>query len=132
MLSTILTWLGGGVIRQFTEPLARAYEAKLAAANDTDRIAAERDIAAISAARDIAIAESGRAWSATSVGRWLIVVPWGLHWAYGCLIQILNPLLGWQLILVALPPGWPETAMVLVPAIVIADAGALALRGRGR
>lgn len=128
MLSAILSWLSGGAIKQFTDPLVRAYEAKLAATNDTERIAAERDIAAISAARDIAVTEAGRAWSATSVGRWLIVVPWGIYWAYGCLIQIVNPLTGWGLILVALPPGWPETAQILVPAIVLADAGSLAIR----
>lgn len=130
MLSAILSWLGGGAIKQFTDPLVAAYQAKLNAQNDTERLAAERDIAAISAARDIAVVEAGRAWSATSVGRWLIVVPWGIHWAYGCLIQIINPLTGWGLVLVALPPGWPETAQILVPAIVLADAGVLAIRGR--
>lgn len=130
MLSAILSWLTRGVIKQFTDPLVRAYEAKLSATNDADRLAAERDIAAISAARDIAVTEAGRAWSATSVGRWLIVVPWGLYWAYGCIIQIINPLTGWGLVLVALPPGWPETAQILIPAIVLADAGALAIRGR--
>ena len=130
MLSVILTWLTGGAIKQFTDPLVAAYQAKLNAQNDTERLAAERDIAAISAARDIAVMEAGRAWSATSVGRWLIVVPWGIYWAYGCLIQIVNPLTGWGLVLVALPPGWPETAQILVPAIVLADAGALAIRGR--
>lgn len=128
MLRTILNWLGGGVIHQFTEPLLRAYEAKLNAQNNTEKLDAERDIQRIEAARAIALAEAGRAWSATSVGRWLIVVPWGLYWAYGCLIQIANPLFGWNLVLIALPPGWDDTAMVLVPAIVIADAGAFAVR----
>ena len=132
MLTAILNWLGGGVIKQVTDPLITAYQAKLNAQNDTERLAAERDIAALTAARDIALTESGRAWSATSVGRWLIVVPWGIHWAYGCLIQIVNPLTGWGLVLVALPPGWPETAQILIPAIVLADAGALAIRSRGR
>lgn len=128
MLSAILSWLTGGAIKQFTDPLIRAYEAKLTAQNSEDRIAAERDIAAISAARDIAVTEASRAWSATSVGRWLIVVPWGIYWAYGCLIQIINPLTGWGLILVALPPGWPDTVQILIPAIVLADAGSLAIR----
>lgn len=130
MLSVILSWLTGGAIKQFTDPLVRAYEAKQLATTSEARLAAERDIAAISAARDIAVVEAGRAWSATSVGRWLIVVPWGLYWAYGCLIQIINPLTGWGLVLIALPPGWPETAQILIPAIVLADAGALAIRSR--
>lgn len=132
MLATILSWLGGGVIKQFTGPLLSAYQAKLDAQNDTERLEAERTIAAISAARDIAVTDAGRAWSATSVGRWLIVVPWGLYWAYGCIIQIINPLTGWGLVLIALPPGWPETAQILIPAIVLADAGALAIRSRAR
>jgi len=132
MLTAILNWLGGGVIKQFTGPLLQAYQAKLNATNDADRIQLERDIQAISAARDIAVAESARAWSATSVGRWLIVVPWGLHWAYGCIIQILNPLFGWHLVLIALPPGWNDTAAILVPAIVIADVGGRVLNSRNR
>lgn len=132
MLRTILNWLGGGVIQQFTGPLLDAYKAKLAAQNDTERLEAEQTITRIEAARDIAVAEAGRAWSATSVGRWLIVVPWGIVWAYGCLIQIANPLLGWHLVLVALPPGWDDMAKILVPAIVIADAGAFAARRIGK
>lgn len=127
----LLSLLGGGV-KQFTDPLLAAYQAKLAATNDADRLKAERDIEAIAAARDIAVMEAGRAWSATAVGRWLIVVPWGLWWAYGCLIQIVNPLFGLHLVVVALPPGWDNTAMVLIPAIVIADAGTFAARTIGR
>lgn len=128
MLQTILNWLGGSVVKQFTDPLLAAYQAKLSAQNDTERLAAEQMIVRIEAARDIAVMEAGRAWSATSVGRWLIVVPWGIVWAYGCLIQIANPLFGWHLVLIALPPGWDDMAKVLVPAIVIADAGAFAVR----
>lgn len=128
MLSAILSWLTGGAIKQFTDPLVRAYEAKLAATNDADRMAAERDIAAISAARDIAVAEAGRAWSATSVGRWLIVVPFGLWWSAIYLVQILNPWFGWSLVVVDVPPRIHDMAVILVPAIVLADAGALAIR----
>ncbi len=54
MLRTLLGWLGGGVIRQFTDPLLAAYQAKLNAQNDADRLAAEQTIVRIEAARDIA------------------------------------------------------------------------------
>ncbi len=128
----LLDWFGGGIIKQFTDPLLAAYQAKLTAQNDADRLIAEQVITKIEAARDIAVIEAGRAWSATSVGRWLIVVPWGIMWAYGCLIQIANPLFGWGLVLVALPPGWDDMAKVLIPAIVIADAGAFAVRRFGK
>lgn len=133
MLSALLAWLGGGVIKQFTDPLVRAYEAKLAATNDTDRIAAERDIAAISAARDIAVVEAGRAWSATSVGRWLIVVPYGIYWASIILVgSLINPWFGTSFTILRMPLQLEEMAVILIPAIVLADAGALAIRGRNR
>lgn len=45
MLRTVLGWLGGGVIEQFTGPLLAAYQAKLAAQNDAERLAAEQQIA---------------------------------------------------------------------------------------
>lgn len=132
MLRAILDWLGGGVVKQFTDPLVEAYKAKLAATNDAERLQAERDIAAIQAARDIAVVEAGRAWSATSVGRWLIVVPFGLWWAAIYIVQIVNPLFGWSLVVIDVPARIHEMAMVLVPAIVIADAGAFAARTIGR
>jgi hypothetical protein len=128
MLQAILNWLGGGVVKQFTDPLLAAYQSKLNAQNDADRLAAEQVITRIEAARDIAVAEAGRAWSATSVGRWLIVIPFGLWWAALWLIQIINPWFGLHLIVVAVPPEIMEMAKVLVPAIVIADAGAFAAR----
>jgi hypothetical protein len=128
MLSTILSWLSGGIIGQFTKPLLEAYQARLKAQNDHERLEADMTIARLEAARDIALAEASDRWSATRVGRWLIVVPWGIWWAYGCLIQIINPLLGLSLTVVALPPGWDSTAMVLIPAIVIGDAAALTAR----
>lgn len=131
-MTWLLSLLGGGVVEKFTGPLLDAYKAKLAADNDATRLAAERDIQRLEAARDLALAEAGDRWSATRLGRWLIVVPWGLWWAYGCLIQIANPLLGWHLVVVALPPGWDATAMILVPAIVLGDAAALATRRIGR
>jgi hypothetical protein len=132
MLTTILNWLGGGVLKQFTGPLLDAYQAKLDATNSEQRIDAEKAIAGIEAARDIAVTEAGRAWSATSVGRWLIVVPFGLYWSALWLIQIINPWFGMSLVVVAVPVEWLEMAKILVPAIVIADAGALAARRFGK
>lgn len=128
MLKTILDWLGGGVVKQFTDPLLAAYQAKLNAQNDADRLEADLIIARIEAARNIALAEAGRAWSATSVGRWLIVVPWGLHWALIYLVSIINPNLGTAFVIQAVPSHINEAALVLIPAIVLADAGVLVSR----
>lgn len=128
MFRAILDWLGGGVLRQFTGPLLDAYKARLAADNDADKLAAEQAATRIEAARDIALAEAGRAWSATSVGRWLIVVPFGLWWAAIYMVQIINPWFGLELVVIDVPAKIHDMALVLVPAIVIADAGTFALR----
>lgn len=135
MLGTFLKWLGGGVVKQFTDPLLAAYQAKLNASNATEKLDAERAIIGIEAARDIAIAEAADRWSATRLGRWLIVVPFGIWWAAGCLIQVLNPWLfqpvfGTTAVVVALPPSILEMAQILVPAIVVGDAAALFSRKR--
>lgn len=130
MLKAILNWLGGGIVKQFTDPLLAAYQAKLQATNDAERLRAERDIEAITAARDIAVMEAGRAWSATSVGRWLIVVPFGIWWSAIYLVQIINPWFGLELVVIDVPPRIHDMALILVPAIVIADAGAFAFRRR--
>lgn len=132
MLSAILSWLGGGVIKQFTGPLLEAYQAKLRAQNDTERLDAELTIQRIEAARDIAVVEAGRAWSATSVGRLLIVVPFGLWWSAIYLVQIINPWFGLELVVIDVPARIHDMALVLIPAIVIADAGAFAARSIGR
>jgi len=128
MLSAILNWLSGGIVGQFTGPLLDAYKAKLAADSDSKKLAAQQDIEGIQAARDIAIADLQHRFSATAIGRYLIVIPWGIYWAYGCIIQLINPLFGAHLVLIALPPGWDTTAMVLIPAIVVGDASTIIAR----
>jgi hypothetical protein len=79
-----------------------------------------------------AVTEAGRAWSATSIGRWLIVVPFGCWWAAIYLVQIVNPWFGWSLVVVDVPERIHDMALILVPAIVLADAGALIGRRFGK
>lgn len=131
MLRAILDWLGGGVIRQFTGPLLQAYEAKLRAGNDADKLEAEQTAQRIEAARDIALAESADRWSATRLGRWLIVVPFGVWWAAIYAVQIINPWFGLSLVVVDVPGHIHQMALVLIPAIVLGDAAALVTRRRG-
>lgn len=131
MLRTILNWLSGGIVSQFTGPLLAAYQAKLNAENDTQRLEAERDIKSIEAARDIAVVEAGRPWSATSVGRWLIVLPFGIWWAAIYAVQIVNGLFSTTFVIIDVPAHIHDMALILVPAILIADAGAL-VAGRFR
>ena len=105
---------------------------KLNAVNDADRIAADKAIRSIEAARDIAIAEAADRWSAVRVGRWLIVVPFGLWWSAIYLVQIINPWFGMHLVVVDVPPTIHAMAQVLIPAIIIGDAAALIGRRVGR
>ncbi len=127
-----MKWLAdlllGGIVEKFTAPLLAAYQAKLAAETDSERLAADEAIKGIEAARDIALAEAADRWSATRLGRLLIVIPFGLWWAAIYLVQILNPWLGLSLVVIDVPPRINDMALVLIPAIVIGDAGALLAR----
>lgn len=127
-----MKWLSdllfGGIIEKFTGPLLAAYQAKLSAETDQQKLAAAEVIKGIEAARDIAVAEAADRWSATRLGRLLIVIPFGLWWAAIYMVQILNPWFGLHLVVVDVPPRINDMALVLIPAIVIGDAGALLAR----
>jgi hypothetical protein len=124
----LMRLLTGGVIEQFTKPLLEAHRMRLLARNDSERLEAEQAIAGLEVARDIALAEAQDRWSATRIGRLLIVVPFGLWWAAIYLVQILNPWFGLQLVVIDVPPRIHDMALILVPAIIIGDAGALVAR----
>lgn len=127
-MNWLLTFLASGVVEKFTAPLLDAWKAKLEADTDEKRLAADQAIKSIEAAREIALAEAADRWSAVRVGRWLIVIPFGLWWAAIYLVQIVNPWFGTSLVVVDVPPRIHDMALVLIPAIVIADAGALLTR----
>ncbi|MDK2769929.1 MAG: hypothetical protein KYX69_19700 [Sphingomonas sp.] len=131
-MSWLLSLLTGGVVEKFTGPLLDAYRAKLSAANDAERIEADKTIKRIESARDIAVAETADRWSATRLGRWLIVVPFGLWWAAIYLVQIVNPWFGLSLVVIDVPAKIHDMALILIPAIVLGDAGALIARKIGR
>ena len=64
------------------------------------------------------------------MGRWLIVCPWGIWWASIFAVSIINPLFGTGFTIDAVPSSIHEMALILIPAIVIADAGALFAKRR--
>jgi hypothetical protein len=128
LISTFLSWLSGGVIKQFTDPLLRAHEIRLNAQNSIEKLDAEREIARLEAARDIALIEAQDRWSATRIGRLLIVIPFGMWWASIYLVQIINPWFGTNLVVIDVPPRIHDMALILIPAILIADAGGLVAR----
>lgn len=120
----IVNLLGGGLGDQ----IRRAYEAKLAATNDADRLRLEGDIAQMEAAQAAMQAANADRWSATSLGRYLVVVPFGLWWAGIYAVSIINGLFGTGFVIFAVPATIHDMALILVPAIIIADAGALTVR----
>lgn len=132
MLGKLLNFFSGGIVKQFTDPLLEAHKAKLTAQTSEDKLEADMHIVAMEGARDIALAEAHDRWSAVRMGRWLIVVPFGLWWAALWLIQIINPWFGLSLVVVAVPPDVMAMAKVLIPAIVLGDAGTFIGRKRLR
>lgn len=121
MLSALLKLLTGGLVEKFTAPLERAYRAKLEAQNDTERIAADLDIQRLESARQIAVIEAQDRWSATRIGRLLIVLPYGIWWASIFAVSMINPLFGVNFVIFAVPPAIDHMASILIPAIIIGD-----------
>lgn len=60
MIGLILKWLGGGGIQAIGGELRQAYEAKLRAQTDSEKLAAEETIARLEAQQSILLAEQGR------------------------------------------------------------------------
>lgn len=121
MIAALGRWLLGGGVSAIGGQLRAAYEAKLKAQNDAERIAAEQTIARLEASREIAVIEASDRWSATRIGRLLIVVPFGVWWTMIFVDSVIAA--PWDVL--DLPPRVWSMAEILIPAILIADAGAL-------
>lgn len=129
ILGQLAGWVVGGGGARIADRLLEAYERKLAAETDEERIAAERDLARLEAAQEaMASAERDR-WSATSLGRYLIVVPFGLWWL-AIMIDSIFAIDGW--VVLALPPLVMDMAELLIPAIIIGDVVGMGVRRLGR
>lgn len=112
-----MNWLLSLITGGIPGTLLKAYEAKLNAANDSDRIAADELITRIESARSIALVEAGDRFSATRIGRLLIVVPFGLWWSAIFIVSTFHL----DFVVQAIPPAIMEMAKILIPAILIAD-----------
>lgn len=120
MLQALLGFLGGPIASE----LRGAYRDRLAATTAQAKLDADERIATLRAAQEIARIEAADRWSATRLGRLLIVLPYGIWW---CAIFIDSTFsMPWDVL--ALPPEIDAMARILIPAIVIADAGALTVR----
>jgi hypothetical protein len=103
--------------------LERAHERKLTADNDKDKRLAELDIERIGAALQMAEIRRQDRWGASSLGAYLIVVPYGLWWAAIFAVQVINPWFGASLVVVDVPPRIHDMALWLIPAIIVGDIG---------
>ena len=120
MLGAILGFLGGPIARE----LRGAYRDRLTATTAQAKMDADERIAILQGQQSIARAEAADRWSATRIGRLLIVVPFGVWWTAIFIDSTFN--MPWDVL--ALPASIDSMARVLIPAILIADAGALTLR----
>ncbi len=90
MLSTILSWLSGGVINQVTDALTDAYRAKLTAQNNTEKLEAEMTISQLEARQRVLLAEQGRwytAWIRPALAAPVVLFVWK--------IIVWDTILGW-------------------------------------
>ena len=77
MLTTILNFIGGGLIGQIGKELNKAHSASLNAKNTTERIEADETIAGLTAKRDVLKAEARD--SINRLARVALAAPFGAY-----------------------------------------------------
>ena len=90
MIAALLSWLTGGGIAAIGKELNRAYQAKLDAQNDQERINAEKQIALLEARQAVLLSEQG-SW----MTRWIrpaFALPFIV---YNFKIVVWDKVLGW-------------------------------------
>jgi hypothetical protein len=115
---------GGGLADQ----LRLAHKDRIAAQTQTEVLVAQTRVHSIEASIAAARLANEDRWSATSLGRYLIVVPFGVWWT----AVFLDSTFGFAWDPLALPAKIDAMARILIPAIVIADAGALSIKSLRR
>jgi hypothetical protein len=110
--------------------LERAHERRLTAETDKDKLMAELDVERIGAALRMAEVRRQDRWGASSLGAYLIVVPYGLWWTAIFAVQVINPWFGTSLVVIDVPPRIHDMALWLIPAIIVGDIGKSFSRGR--
>jgi hypothetical protein len=81
MFGLVLKWLTGGGIAAIGGELRQAYEARLKATNDHEKLEAEQTIARLEAQQAIIIAEQGRwltAWVRPAIAAPFVIYLWKL------------------------------------------------------
>lgn len=121
-------WLLGGGVNKIADRLGDAYEAKIRAQTNAQKLAADLDIQRLENALRMTEAANADRFSATSLGRYLIVLPFGAWWTAIFIDSIFNA--SWDVL--ALPPAIMELAVWLIPAIIVGDVGRSFFRGQRR
>lgn len=119
VIGVLAQWFLGGGIAQLTGQLQKAYELKLRAQTDEQKLAADLDLQRIQAGIAAMQHANDDRWSATSIGRYLIVVPFGCWWT----MVFIDSIFGFEWDVLALPPDIMELSAWLVPTIVVGDIG---------
>jgi len=119
VIGSIVSWFIGGGFNKLADRLGDAYEAKLKAETREQRLAADLDIARIEAAIGAMEAANADRWSATSIGRYLIAIPFGTWYA----LIIADSIFAFEWDVLALPPAVMELSVWLFPAIIVGDLG---------
>lgn len=123
-LTRILGWVAGGGLNGLANRLGDAYEARLQAKTKEQVLEAEHNMRRLENAMHAAQIANEDRWSATSIGRYLIVVPYGIWWGLTWLDSAFA--FSWDTLE---PPLYLlATAEWLVPAIVVGDVGKSAVR----
>jgi len=119
MIRMLLSWLTGGGVAGLADQFRKTYELKLAADNNEQRMAADIELRRIEAIMHTASLANADLFSATSLGRYLIVLPFGMWWTATFIDSTFS--MPWNTL--ALPPAIQELAWWLVPVIVAGDVG---------
>lgn len=122
----IASWFFGGGASGLAGQLRQAYQAKLDASTKEQVLAAELDIQRLENAVSMAQAANDDRWGATSIGRYLVVVPFGLWYS----AIMLDSIFAFEWDVLALPAEVMELSIWLFPAIIVGDLGKSFFRGR--
>ncbi len=126
LFARALSYLLGGGDEGLSGQLRKAYEAKLNAATNEAALEADITIKQLETAVAMAQAANDDRWSATSLGRYLIVIPFGVWYS----AIMIDSTFDMQWAVLALPQNIMALSEWLVPAIIVGDVGRSALRRR--
>lgn len=80
MFAAILSWFVGGGLSSIEQGLVAAYQAKLTAQNDAQRIAADQTIATLQAQQAVMVGSAGK-FSLDAIMRFAFAAPFAIYYA---------------------------------------------------